>query len=61
MTPEEWDELKRKFEGMALAQWRIDHPHGYNAVDHQHTWAEHENGDAFCGICGLWRSQVTAL
>lgn len=32
--------------------------YGYSAVDHLHDWHEHSNGDAFCPICALWRSQI---
>lgn len=36
----------------------VSQVHGYNAVDHSHDWKEQSDGDAYCPICGLYRSQI---
>jgi hypothetical protein len=34
---------------------------GYSAVDHSHAWKEVAGKDAYCPICGLWKSQIETV
>ena len=50
----DWKDTIRVFETP------VSSVYGYQAIDHAHNWKEQATGDAYCPMCGLYRSQIEA-